>query len=443
MNGLRASLVAALATVRGSFWFLPAVIVALATALAAAMLTIDRSWPAVRELTGLWLYGGSADGARELLSTLGGAMVGLAGVVFSITIVILTLASNQLGPRLLRTFRRDRGNQVVLGAFMGTFTYSLVVLRSVRAGDETEAFVPQASVTVAVALALGCVGLLVYFIHHVSEAIQADNVVAAVAAELHHAFDRLGRSGTRESAVSAVDLPPGFDRAAQPIVADRSGYVRVIDVDAVLGLATEADLVVRLVHRAGDFVIEGDALAVAGPAERVAPAAERTIRRAVVLGPRRTAEQDPEFAINQLVEVALRALSPGINDPYTAMSCVDWLGSALCRLADRESLPRGHVDRAGRLRVVDDAVTLTGLVDAAFEQIRQAAASHVAVAIRLLEAQAAVLRRARSAEMRAALVAQADMVKRAMDAAPLAERDRRDVETRYRALRAAAGAAAA
>jgi uncharacterized membrane protein len=143
------------------------------------------------------------------------------------------------------------------------------------------------------------------------------------------------------------------------------------------------------------------------------------------------------------VEVALRALSPGINDPYTAMSCVDWLGSALCRLADRESLPRGHVDRAGRLRVVDDAVTLTGLVDAAFEQIRQAAASHVAVAIRLLEAQAAVLRRARSAEMRAALVAQADMVKRAMDAAPLAERDRRDVETRYRALRAAAGAAAA
>jgi len=374
-----------------SFWFVPAVMASLAVALAASAVELDRTiaegW---LERLG-WIYSGGAEGASLLLGTVAGSMIAIAGTVFSMTLVALSLASSQLGPRLLRNFMRDTANQVVLGTFVATFVYCLLVLRTIRRADEL-AFVPHLSVSIGVLLAMVSIGVLIYFIHHVSVSIQADEVVARVGRELDEGIDRLfpghlGKPGSEVSrAPSEAYLPAAFAREARPVGALEDGYLQRIDADALMALAAEEDLLLRLERRPGHYLVKGRAMVMVWPGDRVTESLVDKMNAAFVFGHQRTASQDIEFSFNQLVEIAVRALSPGINDPFTAIACVDRLGSGLCRLARRNTPSALRFDPHGRLRLVAPGSSFAGIVDTAFNQIRQSARSNPAVSIRMLDA---------------------------------------------------------
>ena len=316
---------------RTSFWFLPTFLVAAAVALSLATIHLDRATPYYNWIATLgWTFTRGPEGSRAVLSTVAGSMMTIASVTFSITVVALQLASSQFGPRLLRNFMRDRGNQVAIGTFIATFTYCLLILRAVN-GTEKEQFVPHISVTVGLLLALVSLGVFIYFIHHAAASIQAENVIAGVSRELHQALDRLypecmGRGAPAEA--RGRGLPEAFGSEARPVSCRESNYLQAIDVDGLLELARGRDLVLRIVQRPGKFFFQGGDLAEVWPGDRVDDELAEAIRSAFYFGPRRTLTQDVEFAFDQLVEVAVRALSPGVNDPFTAIDCVDRLGGA-------------------------------------------------------------------------------------------------------------------
>lgn len=407
--------------------------------LSFATLAIDWTIRQKRIEEAGWLWAGGPDGARELLSTIAGSMITVTGVVFSITIVVLALASSQFGPRLLRTFLRDRGTQTVLGTFISTFTYCFLVLRTVRSDDAGE-FVPHISVTIAIGLALASVGVLIYFIHHISVSIQAPIILARVADELDRGIERLFPECLGEAVQERKDdgerrqIPQGFDREARTLPAGTSGYLRAIDGDRLMEIAIENDLIVRLEYRPGHFVIQGSELALIWPKEKVNDQLIDKMKGLFIVGPERTETQDVEFAVHQIVEVALRALSPGVNEPFTAITCVDRLGAALCRLAGREIPSPYRYDPANKLRVIADGVDFPGVADAAFNQIRQSARSSAAVTIRLLETLVIVVRSVNREEDRTALLRQAVMIERGGREGLAEEQDRKDVEERYRAF---------
>lgn len=373
-----------------SFWFIPSLMTLFCSALALGMVELDgRNF--TRSLG--FLYGGGVEGARTMLGAIANSTLSIAGVTFSITIAALTLASGQFGPRLLRSFIRDRSNQFVLGAFIGTFMYCLLVLRSVR-GVEENRFVPHLAVTVAIALAVLCVGALIYFIHHISLSIQAAQVIANVGNEFDAAVERLfpreTGSGPRETA--GVDehradhhIPADFERNSRPVMAQSGGYVQILDGDGLMKLAVQKGCILQLLHPPGALVIEGDALARVWPAERADEAMEKAVNAAFSFGMQRTDAQDALFPIDQLTEIAVRALSPGINDPFTAMMCLDRQGRALALLAKRE-IPSGlRYDDAGHLRVITQSLSFAQATDAAFDPIRHYGSSSAAVSGHILQ----------------------------------------------------------
>ncbi len=421
---------------RTSFWFMPAIMVCVAATLALAAVVLDEAVgnDGLKSLS--WIYSGGAEGAGLLLSTVAGSMIAIAGTVFSMTLVVLSLASSQLGPRLLRNFMRDTTNQVVLGTFVATFVYCLLVLRTIRRADEV-AFVPHLSVSIGVLLGMISVGVLIYYIHHVSVSIQADEVVARVGRELEEGIDRLFPSqlGQPESEATApagsADLPPGFALDARPVGASEDGYLQLIDAAVLMTLASKEDLLLRLERRPGHYLVKGQAMVTVWPGERMTVALMDKIESAFVLGSQRTASQDIEFSFRQLVEIAVRALSPGVNDPFTAIACVDRIGSALCRLARREMPAPLRFDRDGRLRLVAPGSTFAGIVDMALNQIRQSARANPAVAIHMLDAIARIAAHVKRLQDAACLQRHADMIVRGAREAVPEQEDRLAVEARF------------
>jgi uncharacterized membrane protein len=411
---------------RATFWFVPTLFGAGSVVLALAALDSDARLVGAG-LSADWLFAGSPEAARAVLIMLAGSMLGIAGVTFSITIVALSLTSAQFGPRLLRNFLRDPGNQIALGAFVATFLYCLLVLQ--RVVDVRP--VPVVAVSGAIALSVTNLGILIYFFHHISTSIQASSVVAGVARDLEAAIDRLcARTGPTPRA--AWDRQPrarlsGGDTAPS----GQSGYVQAVDYEHLLRVAVERDVVIEALYRAGDFVQVDAALIRTEPPRRLDDADCDGIRHAFLLGRQPTEEQDLEYSVRQLVEVALRALSPGINDPFTAMTCIDWLGAALARLA-AGGLPSGErYDEEGRVRLLLDALTFEGVADAALQQIRQAGAGQVAVSIRLLDTLEAIAPKARTRDQVEALRSHADdVLAGALAAAPI-DTDRAALSARH------------
>jgi uncharacterized membrane protein len=412
---MNASLVDYWDRIRASFWFVPGLMVTGAVILALGVVALDQTLgDGAHELPG-WVYGGGAEGASGVLATIAGSMATIAGVVFSLTLVTLSLTSQQFGPRLLRNFMRDLPTQVVLGTFTSTFLYCLLVLRTVRRADEG-AFVPHLAVTLAVLLALASLAMLIYFIHHVAMSIQADEVVENVAAELRQTIDRLfpepfGHGAPEESAVD-VALPGGFAREARPVCAASDGYVQRVDGDVLLRTAKACDLVVAMDARPGAYVVAGMVLLHAWPAPRVDDATAEKLAAAWVIGDQRTPAQDLEFSVGQLVGIAGRALTPDTNDGASATTCIDRLGSALCRLAGRRMPAPLRYDDAGRLRLVARNSTFPEVLDLAYDPLRQYARACAlpGVFVRLLQSLAVIARSVHRAQDRAALRRQADLV---------------------------------
>ena len=419
-------------TLSSSLWFVPSIMTLLAIALAICGIALDYALTGKYE----WAFGGGPEGAREVLSAIASSMITVAGVAFSITIVALTLASQQFGPRLLRNFMRDRGNQVVLGTFIATFTFSLIVLRTIRS-DEGE-FVPQISVTLAILFALASLGVLIYFIHHAAVTIQAPEVIAKVAGDLTQGIDKLfpetlGRPPAEDEDDLRPEVVREFKREARTIPCPATGYLQSIDNDRLMTLATENDLVFLLPCRPGDFMIEGNILIQVKPFDRIEERIINQIYNCFIFGDERTHLQDILFTVSQLVEVAVRALSPAFNDPITAMSCIDRLTAALCRLAQRSMpSPYRHDDHHQLRVIVVRPVRFAEVVDGAFNSIRQYGRSSAAVTLRLLDAIRLIAKRVKREGDRTALFNQALMIERgSYDGLP-EERDRQEVQERFR-----------
>jgi uncharacterized membrane protein len=316
-------------------------------------------------------------------------MITVAGVTFSMTMLTLQLASSQFGPRMLRNFMRDRGNQLVLGTFLSTFVYCLLVLASVRGSGE-DAFVPVIAVTFGMILAVASLATLIYFIHHIATSIRIETILAKLAVEARsttlRVFPEHGPTpvGFPEKSMAEA-LPPTFDDDSRSVVASVGGYIQSINLDGLRQVATDNDLVVRIVGRVGDFVPENGSLVVAFPYGRVSDAVADDLSNAFSFGQERTPDHDIEFSLRRIVEIAQRALSPGVNDPTTALYCLDRLGEVLGILAGRH-FPSGQIrDQDMRLRVVFDPVTFADLAASAFAAIARYGIADSDLVVRLLD----------------------------------------------------------
>lgn len=397
-------------SLRASLWFVPTLIVTASVALALGLVELD-SMASRANLMEAWprLFGAGAEGSRGLLSTIAGSMVTVTGVTFSITIVALALASSQYTSRVLANFIRDRANQTVLGFFLGVFAYCLVVLRTVRGGDEGT-FVPGVAVLVALLLSFVAIGFLIFFIHHIAGSIQATRIIATTAQQTLHAVDRLFPTQVGEPLSDSSEPHSKAPSEAEwsTVASPRSGYLQAVDVELLLKLAREHDTVIKMERGLGEFAIEGCPLAsVSGPPPD--RALQRKLASAYTISRQRTLPQDAAYGLRQIVDVALKALSPGVNDTTTAVSCIDFLGAILARLIERRVEPQQRAE-AGQLRVIARGATFAELVGLAFDQIRQNAAGNVAILVRLLEVLGLLLERTKLPERRFALQQQAEKV---------------------------------
>jgi len=403
-----------------NFWLVPALLVLAGILLAMLALWVDDSRLIPPWMLAGWLYNGGGTGARTLLGAIASSSIGVAGTVFSITIAALSLAAGQMGPRLLRNFVRDRGNQITLGALLGTFSYALMVLRSVRTQDEG-AFTPHLALSFAILLALLCVGTLVYFVGHMAGRINVDTVVQLVSDDVHSAILRL------TSDTAPIDMPPADWSRATEIRDSRRGYLQELDESGLASWASEQNTTVRLLVRPGDYIFPGAPIALVVPeVEGVGGA----IRDATAIGQTRVSSADLEFAVRQLVEVAVRALSPGINDPHTAISVIDRLGTALCDVAPRH-LPNGVVLRNDRPVLFVPSVDYDGLTDAMLHMIRQNATTSPAVLIRMLDVLTMVAACEGDPGRRASLDRHADLVLADAERAVPNAADRADIVRRH------------
>ena len=372
---------------RASFWFIPALMVLDAVVLAIILISVDamldmrgvKQWPL--------LFRAGAAGARGLLTAVASSMITVAGVVFSITLVALSLTSSQYTSRVVRNFMRDRVNQVVLGMFVSIFAYCLVVLRTIREGSEMS-FVPSLAVTVGLLLAFVGIASLIYFIHYISMSIQASSIIADIAKETMTVVDRLYPNPLDKQEDEHGEGDHWSSLANQSwsaIPAGKTGYVETVHPDDLLPIARDYGTILRMERGVGEFVVEGTSLvSVAGrdcPGDKMAA----RVNSVYVITRQRSVEQDIAFGIRQIVDVALKALSPGINDTTTAVICVDYLAAILSRLAPRRITNSYRVDQGG-LRVIARGPSFDSLLKDAFDQIRQNAKGNIAIMTQMLRA---------------------------------------------------------
>ena len=421
---------------RGTYWAVPSAMAVAAVALSVGMIQLDEAAPASLLDRLSWVYTGGPEGARAVLSTIAASMITVAGVTFSITIVALTLASQQFGPRLLRNFLRDLGNQVVLGTFVSTFIYCLLVLRTVRGSDDEE-FVPHLAVTVGVVLAMLSLGVLIFFIHHVATSIQASRIIANVAEDLEGAIDRLfpetigEDSATADPGGASADEPDVFEEGSREVPATTTGYVQAIDAQGLMEAAREGNVVARVHAGPGAFVRRGQALLTVGPTPH-GDRDDKTFQQVFIIGSDRTGTQDVTFFIDQLVELAVRALSPGINDPGTVRLCIDHLEQALCHLGGRRIPSPARHDADGRVRVFARPPTFARIVESACDEIARYGRSSVSVTCRLLEAVGRVGSCVPRDADRRALLRQAAAIAGGVRESPFSEGDRDRIDRCYR-----------
>ena len=431
-------------SVRNSFWFLPAVFSLVAAAAAFGLPELDAHLDSDIREHAPWLVT-TVSAGQTTVSAIAGATVTVTGVVFSITMVTLSLTSSQLGPRLIRTFLDDLTVQLTLAAFIATSVYCLIVLRTIRdvGEDLGEAYaggvVPHLSVAAAVVFALFDLAVLVWFIHHTARAIQPSHVAQRVADDLDETIDRLFPEHVGRS---AEEVEPserlGMDVLAGPAAAvpsDEDGYVRGVDEQALMDFAGTHDAVLRVICRPGEFVVRDGPLAEVRPASVLdgdgGDALRRSVRDAFVIGRTRTPRQDLTRSLLELTEIAVRALSPGINDPFTAVLCLDRLSATLGRLAGRTIPGPYRFDEDGRLRVVADPITFPEALHAVYDPIRQYARDSVVATDAVLLSLRRIAERVGDDEQAAAVARQASWVAKGCGEGMPEPADRRRVRDRY------------
>ena len=415
---------------RTNLWLVPAIEIIAAVILFIITYALDRAaYDGVFKVPG-WAISGSPDVARTVLTAIAAAVITVIGVVFSIVIVALTLTSTQFGPRMLRNFIRDRGTQITLGTYVASFVYAVLTLGSVGQGSHGS-FVPHISVTVTLVLMLADVAVLIYFLHHIAIQIQLPQVIASIAGDLQSAIElQAGDPTAGADARTAALLIAGMDGEGGAVAAPRSGYLQFIQHDTLITIATEVDAVIHVRYRPGHFIIQGTEYATVWPPEATSQVA-RELARAHVTGPYRTLAQDVSFGIDQLVEICIRALSSAINDTFTALTCIDWIGDSLTKVTGRWQPTRIYRDASGAVRVIATEVTWERLVQRAFEKVRQAGRGMPAVLIRQLDALARIMERTTVPQDRQVLLDQAAMIERLSAGSVDEPSDRADISRAY------------
>jgi uncharacterized membrane protein len=361
--GKRAYLLKLLQDVRASYWFLPSLLVMVGLLLATLMGWVDRNPSVLPFELPASLLDTQADGARSTLAVIAQSIIGVTGVMFSMTLVAVSFASGNFGPRLIGNFMRDRGNQWSLGILISTFVYALVVLRTVQneiEGD-TAQFVPQYSLLVALGLTLVCVFTLIYFIHHVPETINVSRISAGIGVSLNRQVRELI---DENNASDKQGGPPKRD-PDHVVTAWVSGYVQTVNFNRLSSLAKERDLHIRLSASVGAFVTTQTSVFeiwVSDPLENAG-----AIKECYAIGAGRTENQNPTFLAEQLVEMVARALSPGLNDPYTAIDCLNRLAAVLATASTYE----GGLKQRSLDHITFEALTFPRLFDATFPLCRQ------------------------------------------------------------------------
>jgi uncharacterized membrane protein len=373
---MRAYLQQLIYRIKGSYWFIPSLMVISAILLSQAAITVDRNighqWQ-----ENVWFASmNQPEGARAFLATVAGSMITVAGVTFSLTILAVSHATSHFGPRLLENFMRDRGNQVTLGTFVATFLYCLLVLRVVRGEAISDngpydigIFVPQFSLLIALVLTIASVGELIYFIHHVPDSIHISTVLQRLATDMENKFDELYPETVGDPLDQDDDKPPPEIQFDNTVLSCSSGYLQGIDDRELLNFARRYDAVIRLLRQPGDFIRKNEPIAKTTFVPDWSDQHVNDIQHGFAIGFARTPTQDVFFILNQFVEVATRALSPGVNDPFTAMQCIDWLSVGLVKLSNRKLPSSYRIDDDGQVRIVTTQTKHSDFVDSMLGQL--------------------------------------------------------------------------
>ena len=375
----------AMYSLRGGFLIRPLTI-ALVLGCAGAFLSwLEEEFPAASGWVPTTLFPSHADPqvAQVILAGIAASIMTVVSIVFAILLMTLTLASMQFSPRIIVSFSRDRVTQWTLGIFLGTFSYCIAALPAARSLPHP--FAPVATVLGAMVLTLACVGVLLFFIHHISQAISVNHIVDRIAAETEAMIDEImPRPRRLDRLDDAEPLRPNPSEVA--VLSDDSGYIRYVDTRRLLALAKYYHVSIRVLRRVGHFVPAGIPLMMVSKGKRLSPEGTAELLAAFDFGPTRTLQQDVEFGVLQIVDVALKAISPAVNDPTTAINCVDQLSRILIRFASREPPEDLLYDPPGIVRASLGWIHFERLLEAAFEQIRMYSKKDVAVSLRLLRA---------------------------------------------------------
>jgi len=422
---------------RADLWRIPFLMCLAVLLLFVITVNVDRA--AARGAVTLpgWFSVGGADDARAILGAMLGAVSTVLALIFSIALLVLSMAVSQFGPRILHRFMRDGITQLTIGLFLASFIHSLLAFVVTRS-DSTSHFVPQVTLLCSVLLTVVSFAFLVIFSHRIAVSIQTQNVVASIVADLSETLTQFlaerrvlsALPRTAEGLAAREELLARCTVEGGVVGAVRTGFIQEVNVTALVHVVDAADAVVRVLYRPGQFVMKGAPLFQVLPGTR---AAELTsaLRRTVEIGSHRTLKQDLEFGTAQLVEIALRALSPAVNDTFTGLTCIDWLGDELRVFATVQAPTGAYLGATGTIRAMWSPLRFERLIKTAFDQIRQAGMGNPAVSIRLLQTFARLAEQIEDGQYRAALLQQVEAVKEAVPAQALVTSDRADIEAAY------------
>ncbi len=400
---------------KATFWLIPVVTIIISIFLSITLVYLDGFVNIPKEGLGRFFFVSSSDSARSILTTIAGAMMGVAGTVFSITLVALTLASSQFGPRLIKNFMYVRLNQVVLGSYISTYLYCLLVLNAVKEVDGYT-FIPAISILVAILAAITNIILLIVFIHQIAISIQADKVISEISEFISKQVETLFplKKEEEKEERQTSDMPSviaGYQKQTS-IKSPKSGYLQYIDCENLIKFTTKNESLLVLNYRPGAHLVAGMKIGLLYSHKILEDNEVDKFIDQFVIDTTKTSQQDLEFSIHQMVEIAARALSPGVNDPYTAMTCIDNLTAIMCHLTQVQFPSKSHFDEKGILRLMVDTLDFEGVLDAAFNQIRQFSGGSPSVIIRLMEAMIKIHGFTEKASHKKAVIKHAEMVLR-------------------------------
>jgi uncharacterized membrane protein len=416
-----------------SFWFAPAIMALGAVLLAWAMYWLDTLLPNEALQNSRFVLAGTPNELRSALLNMAGTVLATAGVVFTLLTLPLSTVAAQYGSRLLRLFLGDRTAQFVLGMFVATFVYCIAGALSIPpAGVEAES--PQLTATVGVYLMLATFATLILLVQHISTMLQAPNIAAAAGTDLIEAVSAEITGEVTSAADQRLPDQTLSETEGYPIQARKSGYIQYIDPEIMLTMARERNLIIRLLHRPGHYVWPGAVVALVWPAERADERLAQQISRAFQIGNGRTPTQDVEYAVKQLTEMAVRAMSPAINDPFTAMTCLDHIGDGLLKFARQGARGSRYYDQDGQLRFILEPITFAELLGAAFDLLRHASCDNASVLLHMLEVIELIGQEAQAPEVRQQLLPHVNLIQIESQAGHLIEPDQHAIRQYIEAL---------